>query len=773
MSTPWAGGEIVGSHETFFLNDGSKALLFAAKAPYTVEGEFGPITTLRLRFFVATYTGDTAAPLVVQPATDVFDYSESPLYHVSDNPDPVAFDPALTSYVEYVQVDNKILALSNGGETARLFFVGETKKAKAALELPGPIANPGMGPVQELPGGGTSDPVPIPYNALGEGPLVVLPDRSFVTSTQETADFAFDAVLSGNTLISNDANDNTYRLDVFFTYANEFGETVASLVTTVKMQRSWPGGWLLYANAGASDDPDPAAPVTDPKLAADQLLVFVPNYIHDANVAAGATKLLVYAAGYSVDDPRPVEALLVDTHDILGDDYDHGAGWGQILAGIPEYTTSAPTPNSTNRRNYSRPPTGGQAIVAADRLVSVYDPVSPAVIRWTSNLVGEYLNFTAWKGGGFKTLTSGNLLVPGTVKLWQNPQSVDTLTILCLGVDGYSTGYYMSPAQIAQQSEATNVMGFEETTATPGTTSPYGCEVANNALYHPLDHQLMKSTAANYNINHKSMTDLIRDRWVRLVNKDHIVSLEHDSRLYYLVHNAEGETLEADCRGNEIWVLDLVAKVPTWNRWLIQGCSLRTVEVEGRIFVTVVRPDGIFALDDTRSADDVVVTSEFGETVEQRNIAWRFETNTQGANRAHDAWAHLQQANVQVGNFQGSLRFGIRGRDVHGRPVQVEKVLRDDAAPGDQAWDLEDYLLIRRDLKEWFFFASSVEVESVVQPSAGQINLVQYRYTPSTVNTGYEYGSVETFEYGRAGNDAADRNTDNGVPMPYIDTARP
>jgi hypothetical protein len=50
-------------------------------------------------------------------------------------------------------------------------------------------------------------------------------------------------------------------------------------------------------------------------------------------------------------------------------------------------------------------------------------------------------------------------------------------------------------------------MGFEETTATPGTSSPFGVEVLNNSLYHPLETELTKSTASNYNINHKSMTD--------------------------------------------------------------------------------------------------------------------------------------------------------------------------------------------------------------------------------------------------------------------------
>jgi hypothetical protein len=66
-----------------------------------------------------------------------------------------------------------------------------------------------------------------------------------------------------------------------------------------------------------------------------------------------------------------------------------------------------------------------------------------------------------------------------------------------------------------------------------------------------------------------------------------------------------------------------------------------------------------------------------------------------------------------------------------------------------------------------------VVIAAEVRDSAGQISLVQYRYAPSTVNTGYEYGSVETFEYGRSSNAADARTTDSGVPMPYIDTRRP
>lgn len=85
--------------------------------------------------------------------------------------------------------------------------------------------------------------------------------------------------------------------------------------------------------------------------------------------------------------------------------------------------------------------------------------------------------------------TSGNLFTPASVKLWQNPQSVETLVVLCSG-PGEGAAYYMNAnSSVTAQNQATIVMGFEETTATPGTTSPYGCEVLNNALYHPLDNR--------------------------------------------------------------------------------------------------------------------------------------------------------------------------------------------------------------------------------------------------------------------------------------------
>jgi hypothetical protein len=135
--------------------------------------------------------------------------------------------------------------------------------------------------------------------------------------------------------------------------------------------------------------------------------------------------------------------------------------------------------------------------------------------------------------------------------------------------------------------------------------------------------------------------------------------------------------------------------------------------------------------------------------------------------------------NITVGNFTGSMEFGVRGHDRHGQYIEKSKVLRDDRDPSDMPWDLEDMLLVKKDLKEWRFFAGSQTIwdpvgeNDYVQPSSGQINLVQYRYTPISVNVGYEHGSVETFVYGRDALMFESGNTTNASPMPMVDTSRP
>lgn len=575
-------------------------------------------------------------------------------------------------------------------------------------------------------------------------------------------------VRTADTLRSSDNSLNTNSFGFFYTFSNEIGESAPSQTTMIRVQRPW-SAWL-WETPNASGEPSGTSTAV-PELCADQLVAYIPQPVWIAALASGAIAWNLYMFTWSDQEAFPVTATLVQTRELSASAVYETDSWARLTPSQSEIASEVSViPTKQTRINASDPSHGGQGLVAADRMALVFDPAAQAVIRWSSNQQGSYYDFSPSKGGGFKTLTSGNLQIPACVKLWQNPESKDTLTILMLGVDGHSTAYYMAPAQVASQSEAVNIMAFEETTATPGTTSPYGCEVLNNSLYHPLDDQLMKSTASNYNINHASQTEPILDMWQIVEDKARIVSAHLDNRLYYLVNNPRGVELEEGCWGNEVWVFDAAQKMGTWSRWLVQGQSLRKIERDGQIVMSLMHPTGIFYFDPNVATDDYV--DDNGD-VQTRNVPWSMETNTQGANRAHDAWANLQQANIIVGNFQGQMRYGIRGLDLHGKMREISKIVRDTNDPGVEAYDLEDYLLIRQVMKEWFFFAESVTEDDVTQHSSGQISLVQYRYTPSTVNTGYEYGSVETFEYGRSSLDVSDRNTDNGVPMPYIDTQRP
>jgi hypothetical protein len=572
---------------------------------------------------------------------------------------------------------------------------------------------------------------------------------------------------TANTLRSSVAADNDYSFGFFYTFFNEVGESAGSQTTVVRCQRPWVS-WL-WETPNAAGEPS-GTDTNDPLACADQLVAILPSSVWDQARAQGALGWNLYSFSWSEQAAVPVTAVRVAQRVFKTSSTYGGSGW---LAMTPQMTDAgdeiSPLPRGGTRYNYTDPSRAAQGLVAADRMVLVNDPTAQAVIKWSSNQQGSYTDFSASRGGGYKTLTSGNLYTPACVKLWQNPQSADTLTILCRGVDGMSTGYYMAPSQIASQSEAVNVMGFEETTATPGTTSPYGCEIFNNSLYHPLDEMLMKSSANNYNISHKSQTDQIQDVWRGLQDKHHIVSALHDNRIYFLVNNPQGEGLLPGCWGNEVWVYDAAAESGTWSRWLTQGQSLRKIDRGSRVVMSLVRPEGLFYFDDTYASDDVVVALD--RSITQQSIPWKLETNTQGANRAHDAWAHLQQCNIVLGYFQGTMRYGVRSFDLHGQVVEVSKIVRDTNPATVLSFDLEDFLLVRRDLREWFFFAESVVEEGVTLPSYGQLSLVQYRYAPVSVNVGYEYGSVETFEYARAGE--LERTTTNGTPMPYIDTRRP
>lgn len=722
---------MVGGFEHFFLNDGTKALLFAARQ------SDGLVT-----FRVAVAGAD--GRYTIKSLTDCG-------FTVSQGETLLAFS-AKTTFVKYLQIDNKIFALSDGGEDLRIFNVGATKTARKVTSIL------------------------VPEWSSAHAPDMRIPNTAWINSTQTTQPGAIATTTT--TLISSDAAKNIYNYAYFYTFENEVGESMPSQMKQMRAQRGW-SQWKFFApNA---DGTPSTTPVTDPRKAVDQVVAIIPKAAFDQARAQGALKINMYMATWSDQEAVPPEAVLVGSRDLTEKNATHDShGWVQHTAAIDVSTYAMPLPTEQNRVNYSDPTSASQGLVAGDRLVLVNDRRNGALIRWTSNQVGEYTNFSPSKGGGYKTLTSGNLYIPAAVKLWQNPQSVDTITILCSGVDGYSTAFYMAPAEVNGQSNGTMIMGFEETTATPGTVSPYGVEVLNNALYHPLDTELMKSTANNYNISHATMTEDIANQWTELLNKQNIISTQHDNRLYYLVHNPDGEPLADGCKGNEVWVYDAAKEAATWSRWLVQGIALSKLEVAGKLYVAVSRPESIYVFDPLKATDDV--RSPNGTL--QAPIPWKLETNTQGANRGHDAWAHVQQLTVTFGSFRGAVKYGIRGFDQYGRHIEKTKVYQrefvDDLASRPAPFDTEDMLQIRADMKEWYFFAESYTAlkengtggrDPELQASYGAISNVQYRFTPVSVNVHGELGSVETFEYGRAA-EGLPTNTNNGVPMPYLDQSR-
>jgi hypothetical protein len=591
-------------------------------------------------------------------------------------------------------------------------------------------------------------------------------------------------VPADGTLVSSNGTKNRYNFSFFYTISNELGESAASQVTTVKGQRPQTA-WQWLDPAGANTN--------DPKKCHDQLTATMPQEVFDAAIAAGATKWTAYYFFQGPNEPPSVTATRFAEIDLTNEPVYGQHGYARLTPQLTKIGIGDPlVPSESTRINASDPVKGSNGIVAADRLILVGNPADPARITWSSGAPGDYHNFSPLLGGGSKQLTSGNLYTTATVKLWQNPQSVDTLTILNMGDDGRSNAYYMQPANITSLSESISVMGFEEVTAMQGTVSPYGCEVVSNGLYRPLFHGVYKSTANNYNISTKPVSDSIQNTWRTLNSPHRIVSAQLDSRIYYLVHNIGGAALEQDCRGNEVWVLDLATPTPTWSRWTVQGASLRAMDIDDVVMMSIVRPDGIFVFNEDRYSDERFNVDT--GVLEDVPIKWYLETNIQGANRAHDAWCNLQQSNAMVGNFIGQLRYGIRGKDVHGKDVEIEKVLVSINPPPDvvtedeildgyvmptlSPTEREDYLLVRKIMKEWVFFAGSVDdvvevdgTETLVPRfGGGQINSVQYRYTPATVNVGYEYGSVETFEYGASA--LANATTDSGTPKPYVDMSR-
>jgi hypothetical protein len=729
------GESIVGAFEHFIYDStGRAALLFAVRGTDNI-----------VRFRVVVYNAATKR------------YDDQPGVF------PALTFSTTTTYVRYLQIDNKILALSDDPvEPAILFNVGTTKSAK------------------KVPAAGLSVP------AFTDAPTVVHPDAPWIDGTVKNTRPAAETPTTG-TLVSSTTASNTYSFGYFYTFETEFGESAPSGITVIKTQRGW-SQWK-FNSPDASGNAETVI-VVDPTLAMDQLVGMLPSGQYATAKAAGAISWNLYQFTWNDTSSVPSVAVLVGTQNITAAGTEATESWIINTAAALADSWIVPVPNKDNRVNYSGGPTARQGLAVGDRLVLVNDGANQARIAWTANVPGEYTNMSPSKGGGQKTLSTGNLLVPMNVQLWQNPQSTDTIVILCKGLDGYHGAFYMAPAQVTGQSDSTVIMGFEETTATPGTVSPYGVEVLNNQLYHPLEAELMKSVAANYNISHKTMTTDIANKWQRLVNKDDIVSSQHDSRLYYIVNNPQGAALEEDCMGNEIWVMDTGVDTPTWSRWLIQGIALKKLQIGDKLYMAVVKPDAIFILDELAYQDEYAS----GATTQRKNIPWKIETNTLGANRAHDAWANVYQAQIHAGDWIGTFEWGVKGFDIHNRFVHKYKRSKSPQdntgvtmgngvlAPGQDLGDSNDYLEIKRDMMEWTFYAQSINAPDPVAGGAaidwmsyGQIDFVQFMLMQESTNVNTELGSIQTFEYqrnARQGPNSGESITRNGIPMP-LNTRRP
>ncbi|QCG78331.1 hypothetical protein SEA_ALOEVERA_46 [Microbacterium phage AloeVera] len=809
-----AGETIVGSFEHFVYDStGKVALLFAVKQSM---GQVG--------FRVVVYN----------EATKRFD--DQPGVFPS-----VAFGGG-TKYVKYLQIDNKILALSDDpDEPAILFQVGATKSAKkvpaagieitpslwtptvlhpeaawidtatkvtrpTGAETPTPQTLVGAFPSLGTATTASGQPFTLPGHGLTLNQAVILKGttaptgftigNTYYVRTIPTKDqFTVSATAGGSIVNPTSAgaglsfeygpkadgsaweDPNIYSFGYFITFETEFGESVASEIRTIKTQRGW-SQWKFNSPDAAGNPEDTI--VVDAEMAMDQLVVMIPLGQYASMKALGAIRWNVYMFTWNDTSPVPSVATLVGSRDITTAGTEATESWIINSAAALAESYVVPVPNDENRVNYSGGPTARQGIAAGDRLILVNDGINQALIRWSANVPNEYTNFSPSKGGGTKVLSSGNLLVPLNVQLWQNPQATDTLTITCKGLNGYHAAYYMAPASVSGQSDSTLIMGFEETTATPGTVSPYGVEVLNNKLYHPLEAELMASTAANYSISHKTMTNDIANKWQRLADKQNIISAQHDGRLYYVVHNPDGETLEDGCMGNEVWVLDVGTDSPTWSRWLVQGIALRKLQIGDKLYMAIVKPDAIFIFDELSYADEY---AEGADTL-LRNIPWKLETNTLGANRAHDAWANLYQAQVHAGDWIGSFEWGIRGTDVHGNRVEKKKISHTPqdntgvvltngvVSGGVDLGDATDWLEIKRDMMEWTFFVNSISKDGVVQMSYGQLDFVQFMLMQLSTNVNTELGSIETFEYRRNARMGNNNVTRNGIPMP-MSTTRP
>lgn len=759
LSNQGTGETIVGSFEHFMADAGQKGILFAVRLADQ---------SIRFRTYVLTGGSYVNAPTVFDNASAVLQTLGAVVI------------PASVTFIKYLQIDNKILALFDDSSVGGVLFkVGTTKEVKKV------------------------SPEGLAYPYWTDAPIIIHPNAPWINEVGTTpgtpAALVAEAPTSGanGTLISSIATENTYNFGFYFTVETDFGETPPSAITTVKTQRGW-SQWQL--NKPDSVGNKSAVLASTPLQAMDQLAAILP---YGQSVGGGMTEIdylwengairwNLYMFTWSDTSAVPSFGTLVAQKEITSHlsniaevptfvqvtSRAPADSWLTPIPSIPDTDVggSPPVPLGVSRENYSGAPTATQGLVAADRLILVND--ANARIAWTAGLVQDYMNFSPSRGGGQKTLSAGNLALPVTAVLWQNPQAMSTLTVLCSGLDGYHTAYYMAPASVSGQSGSTIIMGFEETIATPGTISPYGCEVYRSALYHPLEQGLMKSTANNYSITHTMMSDDIANMWKRLQNKENIVSSQLNDEMYFIVNNPQGIPLPEGCMGNEIWVVNPSKEGTIWSRWLIPAIALRKMELNGILYMSVVTPTAISILDPYSYVDEIEDT---GGTTLRVPIPWYFETNTLGANSRADVQVQLQQAEMHFGDWIGKCRWGIRGWNGQGRPKDINKLFQSVQVdpivppsdykmdPNLDLGDTTDTILLKELFTQWTVWASSEGSEV----SYGQINMARFRFAQLSVNNGYQLGSVQTFEYAR--NEATGNNTltQNGIPRPVQDTRRP
>src|SRR6478736_8962009 len=249
-----AGESIVGSFEHFVYDSfGTPALLFAVRD-----------ASNNVKFRVVTYNAGTQR------------YNDQPGVF------PGLTFSAATTYVKYLQIDNKVLALSNDpDESAIMFFVGNTKNAK------------------KIPSGGLAVPTWTPADA----PEIRHPDAStYIIPRNRKVGYPAAETPTTQTLVHSTAANNTYSFGFFYTFETEFGESAPSQVTTIKTQRGWSQFQFNVPDASGNKT---TAIETDPLWAMDQLAVRMPSGMFTTAKAAGAIKWNLYMFTWNDTSPVP------------------------------------------------------------------------------------------------------------------------------------------------------------------------------------------------------------------------------------------------------------------------------------------------------------------------------------------------------------------------------------------------------------------------------------------------------------------------------------